>query len=107
MGMKEYAQIHPKAYAYNKVIKQWHSKREYNCLVDMWTQESHWNPKAHNHSTGAYGIAQFLPATWGNYKMPYKPVWASVQITAGLRYITVRYGSPCRAWAFWQKHYWY
>jgi hypothetical protein len=96
------ADASPKAFAYKKVLGQWNSKREFVCLVELWERESHWNPKAHNKSSGAFGIAQFLPSTWSNYKLPYKPKSASVQITGGLRYIYKRYGSPCRAWAFWQ-----
>jgi membrane-bound lytic murein transglycosylase MltF len=101
------AQTNPKAFAYAKVLDQWGSKHEYNCLVQIWERESHWNPLAHNKRSGAFGIAQFMPETWGNYKLPYKPKSASVQITGGLRYIYKRYGSPCQAWAWWQRHNWY
>jgi len=83
-------------------MSQWKSKREYVCLAQLWGKESGWNPAAHNKSSGAFGIPQFLPETWGNYKFPYKPKAASIQITAGLRYITKRYETPCKAWAFWQ-----
>jgi hypothetical protein len=97
------AQVNPKAFAYIRVMEQWESQREYKCLVELWERESRWNPAAHNKSSGAFGIAQFMPSTWANYKLPYKPKSASVQITGGLRYIYKRYGSPCAAWAFWQK----
>jgi soluble lytic murein transglycosylase-like protein len=92
----------PKAFAYYKVSQQWkQAKREFGCLHELWQRESHWNPLSHNKSSGAFGIAQFLPSTWGNYKYPFKPKDPQIQITAGLRYITVRYGSPCKAWSFW------
>ena len=98
----------PKTYAKIQVLKQWHSTQEFTCLEKMWERESHWNPRALNKSSGAFGIAQFLPSTWGNYKLPYKPTSPKVQIDAGLRYITKHnYGSPCKAWKFWQRHYWY
>jgi soluble lytic murein transglycosylase-like protein len=84
-------------------MKQWHQETEYKCLVKLWEKESNWNPKAHNKSSGAFGIAQFLPQTWANYNYPYQPKDATIQIKAGLRYITKRYGSPCRAWSFWQR----
>lgn len=97
----------PKTYARIQVLSQWHSTREFECLSVMWERESHWNPKAHNKSSGAFGIAQFLPATWGNYKLPFKPTDPKVQIKAGLRYITKRYKTPCQAWKFWKRHYYY
>ena len=81
--------------------------RQFACLNELWTQESHWNPRALNKSSGAFGIAQFLPTTWGNYKFEYKPTNPLKQIDYGLHYISVRYGSACKAWAHEQKHGWY
>jgi hypothetical protein len=92
----------PKQIAYERVMAQWDSEREYKCLVELVHHESRWNPKALNKSSGAFGLFQFLPSTWGNYKFPYKPKDVSIQITAGLRYIYKRYDTPCKAWAFWQ-----
>jgi hypothetical protein len=85
---------------------------EWKCLQNLWQHESHFNPKARNMSSGAYGIAQFLPTTWGNYKVE-KTAEAKLQIQYGLHYIEKRYGSindphgAKNAWAFWQKHGWY
>lgn len=39
------------------------SENDYQCLVKLWNRESGWNPNAHNKSSGAYGIAQALPAS--------------------------------------------
>jgi len=98
----------PKLYSKVLIAKQWKDPaHQFACLDQLWTHESHWNPKALNHSSGAFGIAQFLPQTWGNYNYPLKPKDPLVQVKAGLRYVTVRYGAPCSAWVFWQKHYWY
>jgi hypothetical protein len=94
----------PKQIAYERVMIQWKSEREYKCLVELIHRESRWNPLAHNKSSGAFGLFQFLPSTWGNYKFPYKPKDASIQITAGLRYIYKRYDTPCEAWDFWQSN---
>jgi len=85
---------------------------EWKCLDNIWQHESHFNPKARNMSSGALGIAQFLPSTWGNYKVV-KTTEARLQIQYGLRYIHNRYGSAsdpngaCNAWRYWQKHNWY
>jgi hypothetical protein len=85
---------------------------EWKCLRNIWQKESHFNPKARNMSSGAYGIAQFMPSTWGNYKVE-KTAEARLQIKYGLRYIHNRYGSAsdpngaCNAWRYWQKHNWY
>lgn len=87
-------------YASGKSIKEW------QCLRSLWSHESHFNPKALNMGSKAFGIAQFLPSTWGNYKVA-KTSSASLQIKYGLRYIEKRYGSACGAWNFWQKHNWY
>ena len=91
--------------------KDW-KMSEWQCLRNIWQKESKFNPKAENKSSGAYGIAQFMPSTWGNYKVEKTPS-AQLQIKYGLRYIEKRYGSTdeptgaCNAWEFWQKNKWY
>ena len=86
--------------------------KEWKCLRNIWDRESNFNPKATNKSSGAHGIAQFMPSTWGNYKVE-KTSEARLQIKYGLRYIFKRYGSEsdphgaCNAWDFWQKNKWY
>jgi len=80
--------------------------QEWGCLNNIWTNESHFNPLAKNKSSGAYGIAQFLPSTWGNYNLVKTPV-AKLQIQYGIHYIEKRYGNACTAWRFWQRHKWY
>ena len=92
----------PKELAHVQVMEKWGSAREYACLVELVFHESRWNPLAHNKASGAFGLFQFLPSTWKNYKYPYKPKDPKIQIKAGLRYIEKRYGSPCKAWGFWQ-----
>ena len=84
-------------------IKMWAGwkvgPKEFACLDRLIVLESHWNNYARNPRSGAYGIFQFMPETWGNYGVaktsdPYK------QVSYGLRYIKVRYGSPCQALNF-------
>ena len=100
------------ALAFLTVYTQGWSVKEWNCLRYIWTKESHFNPKAKNKGSGAYGIAQFLPSTWGNYKVK-KTDSAQLQIKYGLRYIEKRYGSSnepsgaCNAKRFWAKNNWY
>lgn len=74
------------------------NKRQFKCLNNIWTRESHWNHKADNPTSSAYGIPQILKMKEQN---PYK------QIDRGMKYIEHRYGTPCNAWEFWQRNNWY
>lgn len=100
------------ALAFLTVYTKGWSVKEWTCIRYIWTNESHFNPKALNKSSGAYGIAQFMPSTWANYKTV-KTADAATQIKYGLRYIYKRYGSTsdpngaCNAMRFWKKNGWY
>ena len=80
---------------------------QYSCLNRLWTKESHWNYKAHNYRSGAHGIAQALPAS----KMDVVGTdWRTnpvTQIRWGLRYIDIRYETPCKAWAKFKRSHYY
>lgn len=80
---------------------------QFVCLNSLWTKESHWNYKAHNYRSGAHGIAQALPAE----KMSVIATdWRTnpvTQIRWGIRYITMRYDTPCKAWSKWKSHRFY
>ena len=80
---------------------------EYKCLNRLWTKESHWNYKAHNSRSGAHGIPQALPAI----KMEVvSDDWRTnpvTQIRWGLRYIDIRYETPCGAWAKFKRSRYY
>lgn len=88
----------------------WHSS-QWPCLARMWGKESAWNPNAQNKTpvrvlkggkrvnVHAGGIPQILGLN-PRLSVP-------EQVSRGLTYIESRYGSPCQAWKFWQKHYWY
>jgi len=83
------------------------SEGQLGCLISLWNHESHWNVYAQNKSSGAYGIPQALP---GSKMASAGSDWrtsAKTQIKWGLGYIKGRYGSPCGAWSFYQKHNWY
>ena len=69
--------------------------------------ESGWNPSATNASSGAYGLVQALP---GSKMASAGADWKTnpaTQIKWGLDYMNSRYGSPAKAWAFWQTNHWY
>ena len=80
---------------------------QYECLDSLWTKESHWNYKASNRRSGAHGIPQALPAT----KMEVIGTdWRTnpvTQISWGLRYIDIRYDTPCKAYAKFQRSRYY
>ena len=80
---------------------------QYECLDSLWTKESHWNYKASNRRSGAHGIPQALPAT----KMEVIGTdWRTnpvTQISWGLRYIDIRYETPCKAWAKFKRSNYY
>ena len=84
-----------------------YDETEYSCLNRLWMKESHWNYKAHNYRSGAHGNAQALPAV----KMEVIATdWRTnpvTQIRWGIRYIDIRYDTPCKAWAQWKRSRFY
>ena len=72
--------------------------REWKCLEYLWSSESRFDHYADNPESTAFGIAQRLGE---ESKDP------RIQILKGLRYVSHRYETPCRAWAFWLKRYHY
>jgi hypothetical protein len=103
------AQADPRAVARLLLPEYGWDASQFSCLDSLWVGESNWNHKATNSSSGAYGIAQSLPAS----KMASAgPDWRdnpATQIKWGLGYIKDTYGSPCNAWAQWQARspHWY
>lgn len=74
-------------------------------LDSLWTKESQWDENAQNPTSTAYGIPQFLDATWQQYGG--KETEPTPQIDKGLQYIADRYGSTDDAWAHSQSVGWY
>ena len=75
---------------------------QWSCLDALWNRESGWSNTTENARSGAYGIAQALGHGPTN-QYPAGPANppqsdARAQISWGLRYIAVRYGTPCVAW---------
>jgi len=82
---------------------------QWSCLERLWVGESGWDYQATNRSSGAYGIAQALPAAkMGSVADDYRsnPL---TQITWGLQYIQASYGTPCGALRSWNARspHWY
>lgn len=72
--------------------------REWECLLALWTAESRLDHYAKNPKSSAFGIAQLLGE---------KDRRPEYQILRGLKYISHRYDTPCRAYKFHLKHNYY
>jgi hypothetical protein len=70
-------------------------KTQMKCLSKLYGKESAWNPKANSGSH--WGI----PQGRSEYL---KTALPEQQIMWGLKYIDNRYGSPCKAWDFFQRN---
>jgi hypothetical protein len=82
-------------------------KRQFACLDNLFTRESHWNPYAQNKSSGAYGIPQALP---GSKMSSEGSDWRTnplTQVKWGIKYVESRYGSACGAWRHSELNGWY
>ena len=82
-------------------------EKEYKCLNQLWTQESNWNYKSRNKKSGAHGIPQALPATKMNVVSTDWRTNPVTQIRWGLRYISIRYETPCKALSKHKRSNWY
>lgn len=95
-----------KQYAKNLMANYGWPTSMWNSVNELVQHESSWRPTAQNPTSSAYGLFQFLDATWagaGGRKTsdPYE------QIRLGYNYIRNRYNNPDRAWDFWQRNNWY
>lgn len=83
------------------------NETQFKCLNQLYIYESHWNYKAVNLSSKATGIPQALPAdkmavSGADYMTnPY------TQINWGLRYIKIRYKTPCNALHHFNRYGWH
>ena len=89
-------------------VNEMMEKRQAQCLLWIFYQESRLNPKAKNPHSSAKGIGQLLDSTYKNIGLKHSadPI---AQVVASIAYISERYGSggACSAKAFWQKHFYY
>jgi len=85
---------HLKLYAHSRLIDY----KEFQCFNKIITKESRWSYTARNGSH--YGLGQ-MRSTYYRDLDPFR------QIDQTIRYITKRYQSPCKAWAFHQANGYY
>ena len=71
-----------------------------SCLFKIAQKESNIRYTAVNRFSGAYGAWQFLHKNA-------KGMNAYQQVELAIDYANYRYGSPCKAWAFWQRNNWW
>jgi len=89
-----YSIDHLKLYAHSRIIDY----KEFQCFNKIITKESRWSYLASNGSH--YGLGQMRSKHYRDLD-PFR------QIDATLRYVTIRYQTPCKAWAFHLKHGYY
>ena len=89
-----YSIDHLKLYAHSRLLDY----REFQCFNRIITKESRWSYTARNGSH--WGLGQMKSKHYGTLD-PFR------QIDASIAYITKRYQTPCKAWAFHQtaNHY--
>jgi hypothetical protein len=91
---KNYSIDHLKLYSHSRIINY----QEFQCFNRIITKESRWNYLAKNGSH--FGLGQMRSKHYRDLD-PYR------QIDATLKYITNRYGTSCKAWAFHQERNYY
>ena len=89
-----YSIDHLKLYAHSRILDY----KEFQCFNKIITKESRWSYVARNGSH--YGLGQMRSKHYRDLD-PFR------QIDASLRYITNRYQTPCKAWAFHQERNYY
>jgi hypothetical protein len=89
-----YSIDHLKLYAHSRILDY----KEFQCFNKIITKESRWSYVARNGSH--YGLGQMRSKHYRDLD-PFR------QIDATLRYVTIRYQTPCKAWTFHVKHGYY
>lgn len=85
------------------------SGSQWTALYKLWMGESGWRHWADNPTSDAYGIPQAMSNI---HKETATDAWRNSpaqQISWGLKYIKGRYGTPSKAWSFWNSKnpHWY
>ena len=84
-------------YAHTKIVEY----KQFRCFKLLISKENaSWNPRAVGNLKGSkrvYGIGQMKSEH-------YKTLDGYAQIDSSLKYIKIRYRTPCKAWEFFQKN---
>jgi len=86
---------------------RWNAGPQWTCLDELWTRESGWRMVWNYQGSGAYGIAQALPASKMASAGADYMTNPATQIRWGLGYIQGRYVTPCGAWSHEEADSWY
>ena len=89
-----YSIDHLKLYAHSRILDY----KEFQCFNKIITKESRWSYVAKNGSH--FGLGQMRSKHYRDLD-PFR------QLDATIRYVTIRYQTPCNAWAFHMKHGYY
>ena len=89
-----YSIDHLKLYAHSRLLDY----KEFQCFNKIITKESRWSYRAKNGSH--FGLGQMKSKHYRDLD-PFR------QIDATIRYVTIRYQTPCNAWTFHMKHGYY
>lgn len=89
-----YSIDHLKLYAHSRILDY----KEFQCFNKIITKESRWSYVARNGSH--YGLGQMRSKHYRDLD-PFR------QIDATIKYITKRYQTPCKAWAWHIERNWY
>jgi hypothetical protein len=89
-----YSIDHLKLYAHSRILDY----KEFQCFNKIITKESRWSYLARNGSH--FGLGQMRSKHYRDLD-PFR------QLDATIKYITIRYQTPCKAWAFHQERNYY
>lgn len=103
-GTKAYNIVYTSTYA--RTAMGW-SQREVKCLTKLWAGESNFRTMARNRHSGAYGIPQALPGRKMRFEGKDWKTNPDTQIRWGVKYVKVKYATPCKALKFKRARGWY
>jgi len=103
-GTKAYNIVYTSTYA--RTAMGW-SQREVKCLTKLWAGESNFRTMARNRHSGAYGIPQALPGRKMRFEGKDWKTNPDTQIRWGVKYVKVKYATPCKALKVKRARGWY